>query len=162
AQAVKPYLRIETGAHAGSVSSIDVDAAESFLVSASTDKTARVWDLRSGRLLRVLRAAIGDFEQGMLYAVAISPDAATVAVGGFTGPSTSRSNPIYIFDRETGAIRRITAGIPGLVNHLTYSRDGRYLAAASRGNDGIRVFEAPSYSEVARDADYADDTDDVQ
>ena len=44
AQAVKPYLRIETGAHTARVNRIDVDAAERFLVSASDDKTARVWE----------------------------------------------------------------------------------------------------------------------
>src|SRR5437899_11692274 len=83
AQSVKPYLRIETGAHTASAARIDVDAAERFLVSASDDKTARVWDLRSGKLLKILRPPIGDFEEGKLYAVAVSPDGATVAVGGF-------------------------------------------------------------------------------
>jgi WD40 repeat protein len=109
---VKPYPRIETGAHAALVHSIDVDGAERFLVSASDDKTARIWDLRSGKLLNILRPPIGEGDEGLLYAVAFSPDGKTVAVGGFTGAQDSRNFPIYIFDRESGVIRKTTAGLP--------------------------------------------------
>jgi WD40 repeat protein len=67
---VKVYPRIETGTHLATVMRIDVDASERFLFSASEDKTARIWDLSSGKLLKVLRPPIGDGEEGMLYAVA--------------------------------------------------------------------------------------------
>ena len=56
-----------------------IDAAERFLVTASDDKTARVWDLETGRLLRVLHPPIGAGDEGKLYAVAIPPDGAVVA-----------------------------------------------------------------------------------
>ena len=153
AQLVKPYLRIETGAHASAVKRIDIDASERFLVSASVDKTARVWDVRTGRLLNILRPPIGDDKEGTLYAVAISPNGASVAVGGVTGPG-SGDQPIYIFDRESGAIRKTITGLPNATNHLAYSKDGRYLAAAFNGRNGIRIFESATYSEVARDTEY--------
>jgi WD40 repeat protein len=156
AQAVKAYPRIETGAHAGIVYGIDVDAAERLLVSASVDKTARVWDLQSGTLLKILRPPIGPEIQGSLYSVAVSPDGRTVAVGGFTGPRGSRNNPIFIFDRESGELRKVTRGLPDAAQHLAYSKDGRYLAAGMVGAYGIRVFETAGYSEVARDEEYDD------
>jgi WD40 repeat protein len=156
AQAVKPYPRIETGAHSAMVYRIDVDAAERFLVSASHDKTARVWDLGTGRLLKILRPPIGDGDEGKLYAVAVSPDGKTVAVGGFTGADGASNFPIYIFDRESGTIRQKISGLPEVTHHLTYSRDGRYLAAGLDAKNGIRIFEAGTYSEVARDAGYGD------
>jgi WD40 repeat protein len=83
--AVKPYLRIETGMHTATVRRIDTDPAGRFLVTASEDKTARIWDLQNGNLLKVLRPPHGDGDEGKLYAAAISPDGGTVAVGGWTG-----------------------------------------------------------------------------
>src|SRR5262249_22101695 len=51
-------LRIETGQHNATIHRIDADAANRFVVTASDDKTARVWSLLDGRLLRVLRLPI--------------------------------------------------------------------------------------------------------
>ncbi|HEV2988685.1 MAG TPA: caspase family protein [Candidatus Angelobacter sp.] len=159
---VKPYLRIETGRHTAKVDRISVDASERFLVSASDDKTARVWDLRRGTLLEILRPPIGDFEEGKAYAVAISPDGTTVAVGGFMGADRSGNYPIYVFDRESGVIHNGISGIPYNTNHLAYSKDGRYLAAALGGGGGLRVFETRGYSEVAKDTEYGGDSYDVE
>jgi WD40 repeat protein len=55
-----PILRPETGMHTATVNRIDVDREERFLVSGSHDKTVRVWDLASGRLLRTLRVPLGE------------------------------------------------------------------------------------------------------
>lgn len=154
---VKPYLRIETGAHVARVGRIDVDAAQRFLASASNDKTARIWDLHTGKLLKIFRPPIGDGDQGKLYALAFSPDGTTLAVGGFTGVDGSSNFPIYIFDRESGAIRKTITGLPDVTDHLAFSRDGRYLAAGlgAPGN-GLRIYETAGYSEVARDLGYGE------
>ena len=40
-------------------------------------------------MLITLRPPVGDDKDGMLYAVAFSPDGATLAVGGFTGANRS-------------------------------------------------------------------------
>jgi WD40 repeat protein len=57
----------------------------------------------------------------------MSPDGATAAVGGWTGAS---DQPIYLFDRATGNLTRSIDGLPNVVHHLSYSPDGRFLAAA--------------------------------
>ena len=93
--------------------------------------------LQSGKLLQILRPPIGDFDEGRLFAVAISPDGRDVAVGGFTGKNSSSNFPIYLFDRETGAIRKTTEGLPDVTLHLAFSEDGLYLAAALGGKNGI-------------------------
>ena len=43
-----PLLRIETGQHTASIRRISTDAANRYLVTASNDKTARVWDMATG------------------------------------------------------------------------------------------------------------------
>src|SRR5271157_3023940 len=59
AQQTQVYPRIETGAHSARANRIDTDLSGHYLFSASLDKTARVWDLRTGRLLKTLRPPMG-------------------------------------------------------------------------------------------------------
>jgi len=68
----EPILRIETGMHTGPIRRIGVDAAGKFLLTASEDKTARIWDIATGELLRVLRPQVGTGSEGRLSAAAIS------------------------------------------------------------------------------------------
>ena len=127
----EPVLRIETGMHTAQIMRIGVDAAERFLVTASEDKTARVWDLETGRLLRVLRPPIGAGDEGKLFAVAISPDGAVVAAGGRTGWDWDGDHSVYLFDRQSGRLLRRLTGLPNVIYHLAFSRDGDHLAATT-------------------------------
>ena len=148
----RPFPRIESGQHTAPIKRIAVDAQGRWLVTASVDKTARVWDLGSGALLRVLRPPIGEGDEGKLFAAAISPDGATVAVGGWTSRK-GLSNSIYLFDRDSGRLRHRIGGLPNVVNHLAFSPDGSRLAAAL-GEGGIRLYSAGDWTEVGRDPDY--------
>jgi WD40 repeat protein len=78
-------LRLETGMHTTAIRHIGVDMAQRYLVTGSEDKTVRVWELTSGRLLRTLRPPIGTGNEGRIYAVTLSPDGSTVAAAGWTG-----------------------------------------------------------------------------
>src|SRR5437588_2790225 len=146
APTTEPILRIETGQHGASIIRIDTDAAERFAVTASNDKTVRIWSLPDGRLLRTLRLAIDskDANVGKAFAVAMSPDGNTVAVGGWLAKDTSH-NFISLFDRASGELKpRLgdLGDLPSTVLHLAYSSDGRRLAAPLEGSNGIRVFDA--------------------
>lgn len=151
--ATTPFLRLEMGMHTAMIKRISVDAAARYVVTASDDKTARVWDVATGKLLQILRPPMGEGSEGMLYAVALSPDGQEVAVGGFTGRDNSGNWHIYFFDRATGQLTRSIAGLPNVILHLAYSRDGQFLAAAM-GAYGIRVYRSSDLAKVGRDVEY--------
>jgi WD40 repeat protein len=157
----EPILKIETAMHTAVIRRIGVDAANRFLVTGSDDKTVRVWELPSGRLLTVLRPPVGPGNEGKIYAVAISPDGKTVACGGWTqwnqGSSTTATegHTIYLFNRATGKLTRRIEGLPAIIGHLSFSPDGQYLAAAL-GRGGIRIFRAADDALIGEDRDYGD------
>jgi len=153
----EPILRIETGMHTAVIKRIGVDAANRYLVTASDDKTVRVWELPTGRLLRVIRVPLGAGNEGKLFAVALSPDGTTIAAGGWTKSETGSHN-IYIFDRESGRLLRRLGGLPNVVLHLVYSPDGRYLAATLGGTNGVRIYQTRDYSPAGEDRDYGNDS----
>ncbi len=157
-----PILRIETGMHTAMITRISTDAENRYLVTGSNDKTVRVWEIATGKLLKILRPPIGEGDEGKIYSVAISPDGQTVACGGWTGYEWDRSNCIYLFDFETGRLAGRITGHPSVIAHLAFSRNGRYLAASLAGKDGIRVYQiGRAYGRInsklaAEDKDYGD------
>ncbi|MEI6608383.1 MAG: caspase family protein [Deltaproteobacteria bacterium] len=151
----EPILKIETAMHTSQIWRIDVDAANRFLVTGSDDKSVRVWELPSGRLLNVLRPPVGAGNEGKIFSVAISPDGKTVACGGWTGWDWDGLASIYLFNRATGELFRRIDGLPSAVDHLAYSPDGTYLAASLGGN-GIRVFRSKDGLLIGEDKDYGD------
>ncbi len=154
-------LRIDPGMHTAPIWRIGVDAQARWLVTASDDKTARVWNLKTGQLERVLRAPIGPNFEGRILSVALSPDGTTVVVGGFTqynGGGTElapEGQSLYVFDRSTGRVVKRIGGQPNIVLDLAYSSDGRYLAAGF-GSDGIRLFRTDTWAQIGEDSDYRD------
>jgi len=127
---------------------IGVDAAGRWLVSASIDKTLRVWSLADGQLAQTLRVPMGTGNEGKLYAAAISPDGTLIAAGGWDWDDS-----IYIFNRASGQMVRRIGGLGNVIQHLAFSADGRYLAA-SLGDGGLRVFRSDNGQQVAEDRDY--------
>jgi len=78
----RPLPRLETGMHTARIKDIAADADGRWAVTASWDKTARVWDLGTGQQVAVLRPPQADGKEGQLYAVAwpwVSPRPASTA-----------------------------------------------------------------------------------
>ena len=136
-----PVLRIEAVSHTGPIRRLAVDPSETWMVTVGDDDTARVWDLKTQRMLSVLRIPIGDGEPGKLYGAAISPDGKTVAVGGTTAGGSAWGHRIYLFELQSGALSGVIDARAGHVRHLDWSGDGRHLIASYAGEDGMRVFD---------------------
>lgn len=144
-----PQLRVEAGQHTAPIRRLAVDAAGQLLVTAGDDKTARVWRLQTGELLKVLRPPIGNGWEGRLYGASFSPDSATIAVAGDSGAGFGKQNQIYLFDRASGRIRQMLAVSDGPIKRLAWSQDGNYLAACSASPPQVVVFNMNAKGGVA-------------
>lgn len=133
-----PALVFDVRSHTGPVRRLAVDPAGRWLVTASDDKTALVWDLATQRVRHTLRVPVGDDEAGRLYGAAISPDGRSVAVAG----RTAGTNRIQLFDLASGTFRAAFDAGDGAVRALAWSPDGALLAAAAVGPGALRVFRA--------------------
>jgi WD40 repeat protein len=133
-----PILQIEAGMHTAVVRRIAADPSCSLAVTGSEDKTVRLWHLPDGKLMKVLHPPIGPGNDGKVYAVALAPKGEWIAAGGFS--RTPGYHFIYLFDGSTGSMVRSFGPFPQVVEHLTASVDGRFLAATFRGGLGARVW----------------------
>lgn len=162
----EPILRIETGSHLALITRISADVSGRWIVTASEDKTARVWDARSGQALAVLRPPIGAESLGAVYAAAISPDGRTVAVGGNSAFDGGGGHLLHLFDRASATVppKSTLTGIEAPITQLAWSRDNQYLAIGLR-QQGLRVFRRnlqfvgadPEFNEAVFGAEFASD-----
>ena len=154
----EPTLRIIADPHLSTVSSIDSDENEKFLISGSHDKTIKVWSAADGTLIRTIPVPIGEGLVGRIDAVAISPDGEIIAASGWT--TGDRGDNIYLFNRETGSMIHRIRDLEDIVSDLQFSPDGTRLVAAlgvkpkDAYEDGIRVYDTTDWREISRDTQF--------
>lgn len=147
----QPVLRINTEAHTAAIRQIAVDRKANIVATVSDDKTLRIWTLPDLRLKRVIRPPIGPRIEGQLLTVSISPVSGFIAVGGNTG---NRTKSIYVFDPDSGELKNTLRGLPNTITALSFSDDGRYLAALVGGQHGLRVWATDSWELIDGDLEY--------
>lgn len=147
----RPIPRVETGTHIGYIYKLASEPAGKQLLSVADDKTARLWDAQTGRLLQTLRVPIGYGHEGQLYAAALSPNGKVAAVGGYTG-SFSGQSIVYFFDTQSG--RRLSQQSmfsDKAVENIAFSGDGTVLAVCLADGAGVRLFSLLSRTLLKRE-----------
>lgn len=151
-----PILQIETGVHTSKGYEVATDASGKYLLSASIDKTARLWDAHTGNLLKTLHIPIGGSYEGALYACALSPDGKIAAVAGNTGLDWDNSFCIYLINTQTGVFIYRIKNLPEVITELEFSPDGNWLAAGFERDKGISIFETKGWGETKLKEVYKD------
>jgi len=125
------------------INDIIVTSDQQHLISASDDKTIRVWNLKTGKEERKILGQIGSGLFGQIFAIALSSDQTQLAVGGFLAKSSKLSDlaAIRIYDYPTGKIRRTLKSHSNVVLDLSFSPDDHYLVSGSADNT-VKVWHA--------------------
>ena len=98
------------------------------MVTASEDKTARLWDVATGQALQVLQG-----HQESVWHAAFSPDGKLVVTA--SGDKTAR-----LWDVATGQALQVLQGHQESVCHAAFSPDGKLVVTAS-GDKTARLWD---------------------
>lgn len=111
--------RLFTLRHEGEVSTAEFSPDGKRLLTASFDKTAKIWDARDGRLLHTLAG-----HSGKLWTAHFSPDGRLIV-------TTGEDHDAVLWDAGNGTLLRRLKGHRGWIHRSEFSPDGRRLLTAS-------------------------------
>ncbi|MEH1778783.1 MAG: serine/threonine-protein kinase [Nostoc sp.] len=129
--------------HSSMVHAIAISPDGQFIASGSNDKTIKLWQVATGKLVRQL-GRWSSSHSSMVHSVAFSPISASFSYQGDSGKSTgvadmnrgilasgSWDNTIKLWDVNTGKEIRTLTGHANWVNSVAFSPDGKFLASGS-------------------------------
>jgi WD40 repeat protein len=152
----EPQLRVEAGMHTAVARHVAVSADGKRIVSASYDKTIRIWSVPDGKLENVFRVPIGEGFEGSIFAIALSPDGKTIAAGGWM-----KQQYVYLIDAANGHVIRTLGPNKEVTMNLSFSPDGDKLAVVFGRNYGMRLYDVATGNLDTEDSNYADDTNGI-
>ncbi|HEX5751249.1 MAG TPA: SIR2 family protein [Archangium sp.] len=106
------------------------------VVSASDDKTLKVWDVETGQELATLRG-----HEGWVMGCVVTPDGRRVV-------SASEDKTLKVWDVETGQELVTSRGHEAAVNGCVVMPDGRHMVSAS-DDESLKVWEVDTGKELA-------------
>ena len=129
--------------HSSMVHAIAISPDGQFIASGSNDKTIKLWQVGTGKLVRQL-GRWSSSHSSMVHSVAFSPISSNLSYQGESGKSAgvadlnrgilasgSWDNTIKLWDVNTGKEIRTLTGHANWVNSVAFSPDGKFLASGS-------------------------------
>ncbi|RCJ30609.1 hypothetical protein A6770_21220 [Nostoc minutum NIES-26] len=117
--------------HTSSVESVAVTSDGQQVVSASSDKTLKVWELKSGKLLRTLS---GHTE--LIWGVVVTPNGQQVI-------SASRDKTLKVWELKSGKLLHNLSGHTDWVTGLAVTPNGQQVVSGSADNT-LKIWELKS------------------
>lgn len=105
------------------------------IVSASEDRTVRIWDVETEQCIHILRG-----HTGWVFFASFSPDGKLVV-------SASRDKTVRVWDVETGICIRVFEGHANDVNSAVFSSDGKKIVSASCDRT-FKIWDFPSLQDL--------------
>ena len=114
--------------HSEAVISVALSADGRFVLSGSGDRTLKLWEMDSGRLLRTFEG-----HSDRINSVAYSPDGHTVLSG-------SGDRTLKLWEMDSGRLLRTFEGHSDQINSVAYSPDGRTVLSGSE-DDTLKMWD---------------------
>ncbi len=145
-----PQLVLDTGGHMAPVTGLAFTPDSKQLVSASNDRTVRVWDMDTGRTARIIRGESAP-GWGSIYAMALSPDGRWLAVGGYLhGTDRALASAVRLHDFASGKVVALLKGHDEIVGTLAFSPDSKRLISASLGERAAIIWDLTTRQQALR------------
>jgi WD40 repeat protein len=141
-----PQIVIDSKGHSARISNLHYTHDGNQIVSISEDKTIKVWDVESGKMLKKFESQIGDGFEGMFYASALSPDGKFLAVAGYK-VNSEKDNYILVVDLAKGQQTATAIGHTDVINSLAFNSTGTYLASGGADNS-VRIWKMNGAAEL--------------
>ncbi len=129
--AARPILTSQ-GGHTDRVTKVALSQDKKWLASAGADRTVKLWDLASGRLVRSFSVAA--------RTLALSPDNQYMA-------SSDYDSKIYLWDLKNGQNIKILSGHLAGINSLVFTPTGSQLISGSADRT-VKIWDIPSGREA--------------
>ncbi len=145
-----PTIFIDDKSHTSLITKIDINEKNSTLVTASYDKTVKIWDIddsdemtASVSLISTLYPPFGNDKEGQILSISVNNYNGDIACGMQESP-WNPGGTVYIFDCETKEIKK-TLKTPHIAHHLQYSKNGDYLILSLSWGHGIQLYDGKNY-----------------
>jgi WD40 repeat protein len=104
--------------HTGKINSVAISSDNTFIISGSEDKTIRIWDVASGKLINVLEG-----HTSRVSSVALSKNDQFIVSGSW-------DKTVRLWDRVTGECIKIFCGHSYFVSSVDISPNNKYIVSS--------------------------------